>query len=86
MSAAWATCVKEGEAVECRVLAIDPDEQRMSLSIKAHVAKPAAAAGESVDAESSRHRRAPPPPKKRTTPLRKGGLGERIQPASNSVS
>jgi small subunit ribosomal protein S1 len=30
-----ADVVKEGESVECRVLTVDPDEQRLSLSIKA---------------------------------------------------
>jgi len=73
--------VKEGEVVECRVLAVDPDEQRMSLSIKALAAKPAASGAESadaaddVDAAAAGEPAAPPsPPKKRTTPL-KGGVG-----------
>lgn len=72
-----ADVVKEGEQVECRVLAIDPDEQKLALSIKALAPPPAARqpAGEpepeSVEAEPE----APPPPKKqRTTPL-KGGVG-----------
>ena len=34
--------IKEGEAVECRVLSIDPDEQRISLSIKALIPLPTA--------------------------------------------
>jgi predicted RNA-binding protein with RPS1 domain len=65
--------VKEGQTVECRVLAVDPDEQRMSLSIKALAAQAAAdnlAADESADVEEP----AAAPPKKRTTPL-KGGVG-----------
>jgi ribosomal protein S1 len=65
--------VKEGEEVECRVLAVDPDEQRLSLSIKALAAKPAAA---SSDAEPEEPVEEAPAPvaKKRTGPL-KGGLG-----------
>lgn len=66
--------VKEGEAVECRVLAIDPDEQRMSLSIKALVAKPTATAPDASDEAPAADEPPPPPPKKRTAPL-KGGLG-----------
>ncbi|MFM8413162.1 MAG: 30S ribosomal protein S1 [Planctomycetota bacterium] len=67
-----ADVVKEGEQVECRVLAIDPDGQKLSLSIKALAPPPAAAkpAAEEPEAEPE----APPPPRKqRTTPL-KGGL------------
>ncbi len=69
-----ADVVKEGETVECRVLAVDPDEQRMSLSIKALVAKPAAAE-EADDASAPVAAEPPAPPKKRSTPL-KGGLGD----------
>lgn len=43
---------KEGEEVECRVLSIDPDEQRMSLSIKAVASKPAVDAGEPTSADA----------------------------------
>jgi len=66
---------KEGEQVECRVLACDPDEQRISLSIKALAAKPAAAqeaddgAAETPEPEAA----APVAKKQRTGPL-KGGL------------
>ena len=60
-----------------RVLAVDPDEQRMSLSIKALAAKPAPAAGHD-DAEGPEDSAAaaeqPPQAKKRNSPL-KGGLG-----------
>jgi ribosomal protein S1 len=76
-----ADVVKEGETVECRVLAVDPDEQRMSLSIKALAAKPAASGADSADAAddvdaagTGEPAAPPPPPKKRTTPL-KGGVG-----------
>ena len=68
--------LKEGEEVECRVLACDPDEQRISLSIKALAAKPAAAAGPVDEAAVDEPVEEAPPPvlKKRTGPL-KGGLG-----------
>jgi len=75
-----ADVVKEGETVECRVLAVDPDEQRMSLSIKALAAKPAASGATPDDAReddaagTGEPAAPPPPPKKRTTPL-KGGVG-----------
>ena len=67
--------VKEGEQVECRVLACDPDEQRISLSIKALAAKPAAAppADTGEDADASEPETPAPVVKKRTQPL-KGGL------------
>jgi predicted RNA-binding protein with RPS1 domain len=71
-----ADVVKEGQAVECRVLSVDPDEQRMSLSIKALEAKPAEPAGdqESVDSAEPIAEEPAPVKRKRTTPL-KGGLG-----------
>lgn len=66
-----ADVVREGQEVECRVLTVDPDAQRMSLSIKALAAKPAAAAADEPAAEPEQP---VPPPKKRSAPL-KGGLG-----------
>jgi ribosomal protein S1 len=67
--------VKEGEPVECRVLAVDPDEQRMSLSIKALSAPAAASAADETETGGDESQtEAPPVAKKRTTPL-KGGLG-----------
>ena len=71
-----ADVVKEGQAVECRVLSVDPDEQRMSLSIKALEAKPAEPAGEDKSAESAEPLAEEPAlvKRKRTTSLR-GGLG-----------
>ena len=71
-----ADVVKEGQAVECRVLSVDPDEQRMSLSIKALEAKPAEPAGEYKSAESAEPLAEEPAlvKRKRTTPL-SGGLG-----------
>jgi predicted RNA-binding protein with RPS1 domain len=71
-----ADVVKEGQAVECRVLSVDPDEQRMSLSIKALEAKPAEPVGQeaSTEADESPAEESAPIKRKRTTPL-KGGLG-----------
>jgi small subunit ribosomal protein S1 len=67
--------VKEGEEVECRVLAVDPDEQRLSLSIKALAAKPASASSDAEPEAEEPVEEAPAPvAKKRTGPL-KGGLG-----------
>jgi len=70
-----ADVLREGEAVECRVLSIDPDGQKLALSIKALAPAPGAA-GESAEtaADAASESEAPPPRKKRTTPL-KGGLG-----------
>ena len=69
-----ADVAREGQEVECRVIAVDPDEQRMSLSIKALA--PAPAAKDSPDDRPAAEEPAAPPPvvKKRTGPL-KGGLG-----------
>ena len=65
--------VTEGEEIECRVLAVDPAEQRLSLSLKALTKGPEA------DADASEED-APPekPRKKRTGPLKGGvsGLSE----------
>jgi small subunit ribosomal protein S1 len=65
---------REGQEVECRVIAVDPDEQRMSLSIKAlaPVTVKHAPAEEPEDMEPE----APAAPlvKKRSGPL-KGGTG-----------
>jgi small subunit ribosomal protein S1 len=72
-----ADVVKEGEQVECRVLSIDPDGQKLSLSIKALAPAPAERAdrGASVESEAEPEPDVPPlPPKKRSTPL-KGGVG-----------
>ncbi len=77
-----ADVVREGQEVECRVLAIDPDEQRLSLSIKALAPKPASAKPDAVEAEEPAAEEPAPPPvvKKRTAPL-KGGLGSDSQGA-----
>ena len=75
-----ADVVKEGQPVECRVLAVDPDEQRMSLSIKALA--PAPAAKEAAEPEELAAEEPAPPPvvKKHSGPL-KGGLGGQSQGA-----
>ena len=76
-----ADVVREGQEVECRVLAIDPDEQRLSLSVKALAPKPAAQSGAADHAEPEAEEPAPPPVvKKRTSPL-KGGLSSDSQGA-----
>jgi small subunit ribosomal protein S1 len=70
-----ADVVKEGEQVECRVLAIDPHEQKLALSIKALAPPPAAKHPAAEPEPEEPEPEAPPPPRKqRTTPL-KGGVG-----------
>jgi small subunit ribosomal protein S1 len=70
-----ADVVREGQDVECRVLACDPEGQRMSLSIKALAPAPAAkAAGREDEPAADDEPAAPPPATKRNSPL-KGGLG-----------
>jgi small subunit ribosomal protein S1 len=69
-----ADVVREGQEVECRVLACDPEAQRMSLSIKALAPAPAAQSAGRGPAPEAEEPVAPPAAKKRTTPL-KGGLG-----------
>jgi len=69
--------VKEGEPVECRVLSIDADEQRMSLSIKALAAVPAAAAGDddATDQVAAAEEAPPAPVVKKHSGVLKGGTG-----------
>ena len=68
--------VKEGEPIECRVLAIDPDEQRMSLSIKALSAVPAATGGDdAADEDVAAADEPSPPPVKKHAGVLKGGTG-----------
>jgi predicted RNA-binding protein with RPS1 domain len=70
-----ADVVREGAQVECRVLAIDPEGQRLSLSIKALAPVPAAVGGDAGQRETDDEPVPPPAPvKKRMAPL-KGGLG-----------
>jgi small subunit ribosomal protein S1 len=68
--------VREGEAVECKVLSCDPNEQRISLSIKALATPPAPPAGKGPAAEPEEpevEEASLPPVKKSNVPL-KGGL------------
>ena len=66
---------REGQQVECRVIAVDPDEQRLSLSIKALAPAPAAKEQPAAEEPEADEPEAPPPvAKKRNTPL-KGGTG-----------
>lgn len=68
--------VKEGEPVECRVLSIDPEEQRMSLSIKALAAPSAAAAGDDAADDDAGPEEAPAAPVvKKHSGVLKGGTG-----------
>jgi predicted RNA-binding protein with RPS1 domain len=73
-----ADVLREGEQVECRVLAIDPDNQKLALSIKALAPTPAAQAkpgSNSGEPEAESEPELPPAPRKpRKTPL-KGGVG-----------
>lgn len=64
--------VKEGQEVECKVLTVDAEAQRMSLSLKAAVEKPvkADAKPEAAEVEEPRRELAVP---KRSGPL-KGGI------------
>jgi small subunit ribosomal protein S1 len=66
---------REGQQVECRVITIDPDGQRLSLSIKALAPAPAAKERPVAEEPEADEPAAPPPvAKKRNTPL-KGGTG-----------
>ena len=68
--------VKEGEPVECRVLAIDSDEQRMSLSIKALTTPSAAPLGDDADDDDAGAEEAPAAPVvKKHSGVLKGGTG-----------
>src|SRR5262249_38521995 len=63
--------VKEGQEVNVRVLSLDVDARRMSLSIKQALKAP-----EPEPAEEEEDEGPAPEPRKRTTPLR-GGVGQR---------
>ena len=64
--------LSEGQDVEVMVLSVDPEQQRISLSLKALEARPADKA--KAEEEPPEPDTPPPAPKKRTTPL-KGGIG-----------
>jgi ribosomal protein S1 len=72
--------VREGQEVECRVLACDPEAQRLALSIKALAPAPAAQPGGESRQADPEEPAAPPAAKQRTAPL-KGGLGGDAQGA-----
>lgn len=64
--------VAPGQAVEAKVLSIDPEGQRMSLSIKAVQARPEAAPAAADEPESEE----PAPPPRKAAPVDlKGGIG-----------
>ncbi len=65
--------LQEGQDVEVMVLSVDPEQQRISLSLKALEARPSAPAKESAE-ELAEPETLRPAPKKRKTPLR-GGIG-----------
>jgi len=66
--------VKEGDVVEAKVLSIDPEQQRISLSIKALAARPMPIKKEEDVEESAEEAAAKPVAKPRSEPL-KGGTG-----------
>ncbi len=71
--------VKEGEQVECKVISVDPAEQRMSLSLKATIPAPLTeaeqAAAAEAEAEAAAADEPPPPPRPKSNKPLKGGLG-----------
>jgi small subunit ribosomal protein S1 len=67
--------VKEGEEVECRVLSVEPEAQRIGLSLKATLAKPEKASDKKPEAEVEEPPRELAVPK-RGGPLR-GGIGRK---------
>ena len=69
--------VQEGQQVDAKVLSVDPENQRISLSMKAYEARPEPAKKEEQDSGAAGSASAPPEPpkkKKRAVPLQ-GGLG-----------
>ncbi len=63
--------VKEGQQVDAKVLSVDTENQRISLSMKAYEARPESAKKEEPEAEA-----APEPPKKKKRAVNlQGGLG-----------
>jgi len=74
-----ADVAREGQEVECRVIAIDPEEQRMSLSIKALAPAPAVKKADEGDAVEEADEPAPPPVSKKPSGPLKGGVSTRSQ-------
>jgi small subunit ribosomal protein S1 len=64
--------VSEGQQVEVKVLSIDPEQQRISLSMKALQAKPET---KKAEAEAAEKDEPPPPPLPKSKGPLKGGLG-----------
>jgi small subunit ribosomal protein S1 len=64
--------VSEGQQVEVKVLSIDPEQQRISLSMKALQSKPEA---KKAEAETPEKDEPPPPPLPKPKGPLKGGLG-----------
>jgi small subunit ribosomal protein S1 len=63
--------VKEGQQVDAKVLSVDTENQRISLSMKAYEARPESAKREEPEEEA-----APEPPKKKKRAVNlQGGLG-----------
>jgi len=69
--------VKEGQEVECKVLDVDSEAQRMSLSLKAAVAKP-----EKTGDESKENPEAAEPPRELAVPKRSGPLKGGVRTSS----
>jgi small subunit ribosomal protein S1 len=66
--------VSEGQEVEVKVLSVDAEKQRISLSLKALLSKPEKAEKKVDDEDLPLPPGAPKPPKKKQMPL-KGGIG-----------
>jgi small subunit ribosomal protein S1 len=67
--------VKEGEEVECKVLSVDAEAQRMSLSLKATIAKAVKESDKPKEQPEAFEPPREPVVPKRTGPL-KGGAGK----------
>jgi small subunit ribosomal protein S1 len=70
-----ADVAREGQEVECRVISVDPDEQRMSLSIKALAPAPAAKDRPANEHAAEEPESPPPPVTKKRNAFLKGGTG-----------
>jgi small subunit ribosomal protein S1 len=66
--------LKEGQEVEAKILNVDPDQKRISLSVKALMARPEPAKKEP---ELPEEPDAPPPPLPPTPKKLKGGVGKK---------
>jgi small subunit ribosomal protein S1 len=64
--------VREGQVVKVRVLSVDPEQRKISLSLKRTDPEAEAAAAAAAAAYAAAHP-PPPPPKKKERPMR-GGL------------